>query len=144
MTAPAQRRCFRCRADSEDALEVQQLIVEALGNYTPSADQQRDYVTFFAEQVHRGRLSPQIELQMPLEVPRRELPKAVVVTLNRQVQRRVSWMQIVASERPVRHPRGRHLPEHRFQHASMIVLDPTAGHLVVTDNRLEALLTDRA
>jgi hypothetical protein len=66
------------------------------------------------------------------------------VTLNRQVQRRISRMQVAVSERPVGHPGDRHLPEHRPQHAAMIVFNPTAGHLIVTDHRLQTLLTDRA
>jgi hypothetical protein len=35
---------------TEDSLDVQQLIVKALRDYTPSADQQVDYLIFFAEQ----------------------------------------------------------------------------------------------
>ncbi len=66
------------------------------------------------------------------------------VALNRQVQRRVSRMQILASARAVRHPRDRHLPEHRPQHTPMISFDPTTGHLVFTDNLGKALLTDGA
>ena len=73
-----------------------------------------------------------------------QLPQPVGVTLNRQVQRRISRMQVAVSGRAVRHPRDRHLPEHRPQHTPMIVFDPTAGHLVITDNQLQALLTDRA
>ena len=66
------------------------------------------------------------------------------MTLNRQVQRRISRMQVAVSERPVGHPGDRHLTEHRPQHAAMIVFNPTAGHLIVTDHRLQTLLTDRA
>jgi len=51
---------------------------------------------------------------------------------------------MATSGRPVRHPGDRHLPEHRPQHAPMFSFDPTAGHLILTDNRPEALLTDRA
>jgi hypothetical protein len=75
---------------------------------------------------------------------RRKLAQPVRMTLNRQVQRCVSRMQIAATGRPVRHPGDRHLPEHRPQHAPMVSFDPTARHLVITDNRAQALLTDRA
>jgi len=53
-------------------------------------------------------------------------------------------MQIPASGRPVRHPGHRHLPEYRPQHAAVVSFNPTARHLVTTDNRRQALLADRA
>jgi len=51
-------------------------------------------------------------------------------------------MQVRQSGRPVRQALDRHGPEHRLQRAGVSGLDPTARHPLITDNRVETLLTD--
>jgi hypothetical protein len=62
------------------------------------------------------------------------------VALDRQIQGRVSGMQIPHPRRSVCHPLHAYGPEHRLQGAGVPGLDPGAAHALISDHLLEALL----
>jgi hypothetical protein len=65
------------------------------------------------------------------------------VMLDRQIQRRVSWVQVAQPGGPVGQAQDRHLPEHRPQPPPVASLHASTRDLVVADDMLQALLTDR-
>jgi len=71
---------------------------------------------------------------------RSQLAQPVRVALDRQIQRRVGGMQVPHPGRPIRQPLHAHGPEHRLKRALVACLDPTAGHTLVADHLLKALL----
>ena len=64
------------------------------------------------------------------------------MALDRQVQRRVSRMQVPQPGRPVGQPPDRHCPEHRLQRARVAGLNPPAPGPLIADHLINALLAE--
>ncbi len=64
------------------------------------------------------------------------------MTLDRQIQDRVSRVQIPEPRCPVRQPLDTHGPEHRLQRARVTGLNPRTPDPLIADDLLEALLAD--